>query len=204
MVRAKCLSHQCKWRAGKLPFTTWISSRYFVNIGLRRMHEAVMICTCCWEVAFLPSDPASEVIMLSTLSTGGGAFLVKTQSTPLHKDQCAVAVSSTLWVRSACTDRSSSELKPTLHEPADPRCCFLGREQPSVFRCGCFSFFLFFTPQQKLRPRKPSGAVKREAEWSGNFCQHEHASGQPWYLQPVAAHGQRGHPQPPLLHQLVT
>lgn len=55
-----------------------------------------MICTCCWEVAFLPSDPASEVIMLSTLSTGGGAFLVKTQSTPLHKDQCAVAVSSTL------------------------------------------------------------------------------------------------------------
>ena len=33
-----------------------------------------VICTCCWAVAFLPSDPASEVIMLSTLSTGGGAF----------------------------------------------------------------------------------------------------------------------------------
>lgn len=39
-----------------------------------RMHETVVICTCCWVVAFLPSDPASEVIMLSTLSTGGVAF----------------------------------------------------------------------------------------------------------------------------------
>ena len=68
-------------------------------------------------------------------------------------------------------------------------------------RCSAVAFL-----RQILRPRTPSGPVKRERlrEWSGNFCHHGHATGQPWYLQPVAAHGQGGHPQPALLHQLVT
>ena len=71
---------------------------------------------------------------------------------------------------------------------------------PSFFR------LLFFSFQQIVRARTTSGPVKREKlrEWSGNLSHDEHANGQPWYLQPVAAHGQGGHPQPALLHQLVT
>lgn len=90
------------------------------------------LCAAEW---FL-SHPASAVMTLSSLSTGGGAlFLVKT-STPLHRDaECSrnllfllLAVSTQLPhppPRTASEHKSPPlpSLPPSLHEPANLHCC---------------------------------------------------------------------------------
>lgn len=61
---------------------------------------------------------------------------------------------STLETRSACTDRSSSGLSSTVHEPADLQRTFPVCQRASALHCGCFPAE---TP--------PSGPEKRAAVW---------------------------------------
>ncbi len=161
------------------------------------MHDdTVMICTCCWVAAFLPSDPASEVIMLFTLSTGGGAFSWK-----LILPRCTkTSVQSQSPPR--CERAAPAQIAPIWN--LSPHCMNLHVfaavfSAVNVPRCSAVAVF-----QQKFNPESHRDQRREKLrEWSGNFCHHEHANGEPWYLQPVAAHCQRGHPQPSILHQLV-
>lgn len=109
------------------------------------------LCAAEW---FL-SHPASEVITLSTLSTGGGAFFFFGENFSSSAQRRRCSRSLLLAVRSSCTDRSTSELKsppslpPSLHEPANLHCC------PAVNRHSAVAVFFFFFSPPSAEPQTP-------------------------------------------------
>lgn len=172
-----------------------------IGVSIRRMHEALM---CCWVVP-QSSSQCSHYAFHSLNRRWGSLFgenfysaaqrrRVQSQPPP----RCGYAAPAHIGpLRNLNPPHLSAwTCKPSL---------LLGRE--ATLRCGCFFFFFFFTSSAELptQPPKQSGPVTTaKLQKSGNFCHHERRKSQPWYLQFVAAHGQRGHPKPPFLHQLVT
>lgn len=137
------------------------------------------LCAAEW---FL-SHPASEVITLSTLSTGGGALFFfgenfysaaqrrRAQSQP--PPCCEYAAPAQI---APLRNLNASPPPSALHEPANLHCC------SAVNRHSAVAVFFFPPLQQNFQPPppKPSEPVTTaKLHNCGKFCRHERRKGQP-------------------------